>query len=1387
MGDRGVRFLRQDQWGKLPLLSGLACALVLAVGISLALAGKGIESGIGQRGSLGLQFETPRDVAVYNGAGDNAGDIFVVDDANHRIQRLNADGTFDRAWGADVDSSAAGANFEVCTNAASCKAGVPSAGNTADNLRNGAMDNPQGIAVDQTTGAVYVRDRDNRRVQQFDLDGNFVRAWGWDVVRSGPGNDTGNPTSDPPDPANEFEICVAASGDICQAGAAGTNGGQFGTSFGVGGGIAIAPATGDVFVADPTNRRVQQFRSNGTFVRLWGWDVVQAAQPGNIGPNDFEICPSSATGVCKGGVAAADPAPSDSNGQFGSGQPLHLAVDSASVVYASDSISANRVMRFDSTKATASTLLRDPIGTPPLATAATNAMEVDPTSDNILIGRGTANIQELDTTPLRVVDTHLTSTTIAPTGIGIDASDGEILVSSTSAFQGTIQHRVYVLDDIPTEAMIEPVTNVTADGATFHGTVDPNDSTPTGSGTARFEYTSDPATDPDPDWRLAPLHPEIPVDPSVEPVPVSARAFPLEPGTEYRVRLVAMRGAPLGGSTRSSEALFSTDAAAPTIASSGATPGATSAILRGRIHPQGQPTTYRFEYGLTDSYGSVVPVPDGAAGTGDTVRLVEESISGLEPSTTYHFRLVAENGTGRSEGPDRTFTTGPDPDPGPVARVYEKVSPEDKNGGDTQGGVFGQTGYASPSGDAVVYSASQPFDDAASSAGLVGGVVRAARRPTIWANGSLLPPKETSAERDEVKVDFVSEDLSRALVRTNAVLDAGARFGDCNLYLRDNDALSYEFIASAGTSNCGFGTTPIFAPDATPDLSTVLVETGGKLFRWNEDGGLTPASVLPNGAESTGSAGFEGVNDFVENAISDDGSVVYFSSPPASATDVLYRRSGTQTVAVSKEENPQQAPCGTSGVCAGSQDFEAASSDGSRVFFTSPHQLVAEDTNSGVSGATSGTDLYMYTHSADPDNDANLTLLSQDLDPAPPDGAEVLGVLGVSDDGSRVYFAAENQIVAGADPAPADIKFYVWDEDEGVRYIGGGVSTPGLGAAEDPDVYRTDLAGARHLRSVSPDGKRLILLSSIPLAGDDNGNGGVRQAYLYDYGADEFVCVTCPSVGERATGCEHCGNSLRGFSNYLPNPGASIFADDGRRVFFQGVGALVPEDTNGKADVYMWERGGPHLISTGKSEDHSLFVDASASGDDVFFGTRERLVPWDVDNLRDLYVASVGGGLPDPRAGTGAPCSGDACQGAPAGHPSLLDPLSDLLRGLGDLAPGARASFAVRRLSRAQLSKLARGGRVMLPVRVNRAGKVSLTARAKLGKRRVVVDRSARRATKAGTVRVPLRLSKAARGQLARKRKLSVSVSVRFTGVREPRALTLRLRRAAAPSSGRAG
>lgn len=96
-------------------------------------------------------------------------------------------------------------------------------------------------------------------------------------------------------------------------------------------------------------------------------------------------------------------------------------------------------------------------------------------------------------------------------------------------------------------------------------------------------------------------------------------------------------------------------AGAPTPTTGAATSiGSAGATLNGTVDPSKQSTTYSFQYGPTTSYGKTTP-----AGTvnGNGGKSVSASITGLTPSTLYHFRLTATNVSGSSIGQDMTFTT----------------------------------------------------------------------------------------------------------------------------------------------------------------------------------------------------------------------------------------------------------------------------------------------------------------------------------------------------------------------------------------------------------------------------------------------------------------------------------------------------------------------------------------------------------------------------------------------------------------------------------------------------------------------------------------------------------------------------------------------------------
>jgi hypothetical protein len=80
-----------------------------------------------------------------------------------------------------------------------------------------------------------------------------------------------------------------------------------------------------------------------------------------------------------------------------------------------------------------------------------------------------------------------------------------------------------------------------------------------------------------------------------------------------------------------------------------------SATLGGSVNPGGAATSYYFQYGPTHLYGGQSAI--GSAGAGDKGVSVAVGISGLQPLTVYHYRLVAVNGAGTSFGKDHTFQT----------------------------------------------------------------------------------------------------------------------------------------------------------------------------------------------------------------------------------------------------------------------------------------------------------------------------------------------------------------------------------------------------------------------------------------------------------------------------------------------------------------------------------------------------------------------------------------------------------------------------------------------------------------------------------------------------------------------------------------------------------
>ncbi len=146
-------------------------------------------------------------------------------------------------------------------------------------------------------------------------------------------------------------------------------------------------------------------------------------------------------------------------------------------------------------------------------------------------------------------------------------------------------------------------------------------------------------------------------DPSA--IPVSVAITGLAPSTTYHYRIVAQNlDAELHGADETFTTL-STGCTTPQASTAAATAiSATRAALHGTVSATCGPAQYSFEYGTTTGYGKSTAL---VSGTGP----VSAAVSGLRPGTMYHFRLVAANGAGTSDGADRTFTT-----PKPISTIH---------------------------------------------------------------------------------------------------------------------------------------------------------------------------------------------------------------------------------------------------------------------------------------------------------------------------------------------------------------------------------------------------------------------------------------------------------------------------------------------------------------------------------------------------------------------------------------------------------------------------------------------------------------------------------------------------------------------------------------------
>ena len=785
---------------------------------------------------------------------------------------------------------------------------------------------------------------------------------------------------------------------------------------------------------------------------------------------------------------------------------------------------------------------------------------------------------------------------------------------------------------------------------------------------------------------------------------------------------------------------FSIPVLPPTLSGVAATDvTSTTASLRARINPNTLATTYWFEYGLEacDSGPEVcakVPVDGASAGSGHQPIPVSVSIGGLSPTTTYHYRVVAENSEGRTESTDRSFQTPQNVFGSDLIddRAWEQVTPPAKFGGVPTNANLLQ---AADDGSGIAFQTRGAIEEEPeSNRALESSSVIARRSEDGWGIKDVVPlHTEAGGLGFGPEFKLFTPDLGKAVFEQRDNTPLSPEASERTPYLRVNSIPpSYRPLVTAkeGFANVAPGT--VFGGEANGERNPVAISGANdalthialssvpplvsgaaptSLYEW-DDGKLEPVSERPadeGGGIVEAQLGSSTVS--VRHAVSDDGSRIFWAPgekvTPLTLPSALYLRDTEADETTRIDLNKSGDGSG-----AAAPIFMGADKEGTTVFFTDPQRLTAD-------ASAEGRDLYRC-EVGDVGGSlgcAELVNLSAPLSGSEED-AEVQEVSpGMSSDGSTVYFVADGVLDPesndqGESAAPGDPNLYVWKQGVGVRFIAS------LSRRDDRNWGEVGVdpigSASRVSATASPSGRYLAFMSERNLTGgesDDPDTGEpVEQAFLYDSSGQDLWCMSCnPSGGTDAGHQINKGGSEGGVifpdpqgmwsgrwvsatlpeaSEGEPTIGLSLYKPravlDNGRAFFNSIAPLVSGDSNGTWDVYQFEPQGlggcdsearsgvvevveggcVGLISSGTDGLPSVFMDSSASGDDVFFATFARLSILDTDDIVDVYDARVDG--VEAVVEQHPECAGEACQ--PSGAtPGTVTPNSATFNGHGNL------------------------------------------------------------------------------------------------------------------------